>query len=109
MAGTGGYRMGAGRKSQALVEYQELRGTTVRRLAEPEWEKIVTGVITRAINGDQVAIDWLTPWVMGAKPKEPTVLIEGDQTNVIIWPKGWTAQLPEVIDGEVKQLPEPNE
>lgn len=44
------------------------------------WQAIVTRAVDDAKTGNNVAREWLTPWVLGAPPKAPE---EGADTSMV--------------------------
>ena len=68
---SGGARAGAGRKKQETIDYQgAMRAAFEQRVTSGRWERIIDRAIEDAEGGNKDARAWLTPWVVGAEPKE---------------------------------------
>lgn len=68
---------GSGQKSPATQAYQATRRGQVEAIVtEDEWAKVIRGVLRQAKRGNVKAASWLTPWVMGAEPKEIVVTLD---------------------------------
>jgi hypothetical protein len=67
----GGARPGAGRKKLELkVEQQTRRDELVAEVTAEDWRAIVRKAVDDAKGGDYSARIWLTPWLLGAPPKD---------------------------------------
>lgn len=74
MNGHGGARPGAGRKARATEDYQgAMRGVFETRVTPSAWAAVIDRALEQAQLGDDRARAWLTPWLVGAEPKEVTV------------------------------------
>ncbi len=49
-------------------------------VTEEIWQKVIVKAAEQAIEGDDRARQWLTPWVLGAPPKAPE---EGADTSMV--------------------------
>ena len=103
---------GAGRPTKEVVARQRTLRDTVWELAAPQWPAIINRAIKDALTGTgrdaAVAREWLTPWMMGAKPAlDITVHHEGElDHSVILWQPGWTPpQLPTTIEHQPPSHP----
>ena len=54
-----------------------LRELVLSEVDIPTWRAVVAKALADAAAGDAVARAWLTPWVMGAEPKEIDVNFTG--------------------------------
>jgi hypothetical protein len=69
--GHGGARPGAGQKPADLKIVQQSRRTQlVKYVSDEHWLAIVAKAVEDAQKGDYVARQWLTPWLLGAPPKD---------------------------------------
>ena len=68
---------GAGQKSPATQAYQASRRGQVEEIVTPEkWASVIRGMLRQAQKGNVKAAAWLTPWVMGAEPKQLDITID---------------------------------
>ena len=68
---------GRGKKDALTLHYQRSqRGTVEEIVTREEWAAVVRKQLVLAKNGSSRAVAWLTPWVMGAEPKEVTVTVD---------------------------------
>lgn len=68
---SGGARPGAGRKKPETVDYQgAMRAAFEARVTPERWQRVIDTAIEQAEQGNKDARAWLTPWVVGAEPKE---------------------------------------
>ncbi len=80
---SGGRRLGAGRKSKSTLEYQaKMRDIFAEIVTADEWSKVVQVALDFAKAGNKDARAWLTPWVIGAEPKE--VKLTGDEAAPLV-------------------------
>lgn len=71
---------GAGKKSAETVAYQgSRRGQVEQVVTAEEWEKVIRAQLRQAKRGNVKAAAWLTPWVMGAEPKEIRVQVDVEE------------------------------
>lgn len=79
--GHGGARPGSGRKGRTTISYQNRMVALVQNTVTEEiWQKVIVKAAEQAIEGDDRARQWLTPWVLGAPPKAPE---EGADTSMV--------------------------
>jgi hypothetical protein len=70
-------RPGTGQKSAATVAYQaSRRGQVEAIVTDDEWAKVIRAQLRQAKRGNVKAFCSLTPWVMGAEPKEIRVTVD---------------------------------
>ena len=68
---------GAGRKSDATLFYQASRRGQVEEIITPQkWASCIKAMLRETVKGNVRAFGALTPWVMGAAPKEITVTLD---------------------------------
>lgn len=48
-----------------------MRDVVEQTVTSNVWQAIVTRAVDDATKGNNVAREWLTPWVLGAPPKPP--------------------------------------
>lgn len=83
--GHGGPRPGAGRKKAETVDYQvTMRAQFEAAVTPDDWREIITEAVGKAKAGDSSARAWLTPWLVGAEPREVTVRGDADQPVVFV-------------------------
>ena len=78
---------GAGRKSAEHIAYQLSRRQLVMdEVTVEHWRKIVRRMIKLAEeNGSIAAVEWLSSWVMGAKPAQEAILTIEGEVQVVPW------------------------
>lgn len=75
---SGGRRSAAGTKSAATEAYQgTLRAQFEACVTPDQWRGVIAKALEQATNGDATARAWLTPWLVGAEPKEVKVSADG--------------------------------
>ena len=112
---SGGYRPGAGRKTDEEVQQQLTNRRILLALAaeeHPEWngmsqaEVLWRSTFKRAIEGDMMAVSLIVPYIAGAKPKEPAFTINDNRdqrTQTLIWGPAYND------DWHPPALPEPQD
>ncbi len=109
--GHGGFRPGAGRKSQATQDAQSNKMDIAHDVIPLDrWRKIIDAQARKAEQGDTRAFAELAPWMMGGKPNAPLEVIHsGEQDHhVILWQPGWSPpQLPETLEPQPPTGPHP--
>ena len=75
----GGARPGAGRKRGETLEQQlARRDQLAARLTDETWNQICDTAFDQAAAGDHHAREWVSAWILGAKPKEVDVYSHHD-------------------------------
>jgi hypothetical protein len=70
----GGKRAGAGRKADAVREYNAKMQAAVRACVnEEDVQTLTLSTLARAKAGDADARKWISAWILGAEPKQVTV------------------------------------
>jgi hypothetical protein len=96
---SGGARPGAGRKSKATLDYQGTMRAVFEEVVTPEdWKYVVSVALAHAKAGKDDARRWLSPWIVGAEPKEMTVVHQESEGEVAGLLKRATAEQLAVLD-----------
>ena len=78
--GHGGFRPGAGRKSQATQDAQSNKMDIAHDVIPLDrWRKIIDAQARKAEQGDTRAFAELAPWMMGGKPNAPLEVIHSGE------------------------------
>jgi len=68
---------GAGEKSLLTLAYQSSRRGQVEQIVTAEkWASVIRAMLRESQKGNVKAAAWLTPWVMGAEPKEIRITVD---------------------------------